>query len=150
MWSGDCGSLNACLVDINIWYRSFSLPERKRLFYVSFGGSSQEIKHNDTTHWDCPVHLFYSTYGRRLLPYACWHSPSKQKPDKLSEAGFFFADKSMSKPVVFSKCSLFRTLSLHFLKHLMFHGSLFCYLSGKNDQTIEELERFRRPMDWTW
>lgn len=40
-----------------------------------------------------PQHLSYNTYEARLWSYESWPRSLKQKPDKLSEAGFYYTGK---------------------------------------------------------
>jgi hypothetical protein len=40
-----------------------------------------------------PQHRSYNTYEARLSSYESWPRSLKQKPDKLSEAGFFYTGK---------------------------------------------------------
>jgi hypothetical protein len=54
----------------------------------------QMIIHN-TIQWDGLAHPTYNTYEARLRSYIGWPSTLKQKPEKLSEAGFFYAGKPL-------------------------------------------------------
>jgi len=40
-----------------------------------------------------PLHPSYNTYDARVRSYDCWPRSLKQKPDKLSEAGFYYTGK---------------------------------------------------------
>jgi hypothetical protein len=50
---------------------------------------------HDTTHWDGPAFPSYNTYVARIQSYSSWPSTLKQKPEKLSEAGFFYEGKPL-------------------------------------------------------
>jgi hypothetical protein len=42
-----------------------------------------------------PAHPFYNTYDARERSYESWPRSLKQKPGKLSEAGFYYTGKSV-------------------------------------------------------
>ena len=42
-----------------------------------------------------PAHPSYSTYDARIQSYSNWPSTLKQKPQQLSEAGFFYEGKPL-------------------------------------------------------
>ena len=55
----------------------------------------REMGIHDTNHWDGPAYPGYSTYGARIQSYSNWPSTVKQKPQQLSEAGFFYEGKPL-------------------------------------------------------
>lgn len=42
-----------------------------------------------------PQHPSYNTYEARMRSYESWPRSLKQKPDKLSDAGFYYTGKSL-------------------------------------------------------
>lgn len=65
------------------------------MFYSCVTIPEKELKQHDTIRWDWPRYMSYGTNRARMQSYVSWPSTSKQKPDKLSEAGFFYTGKSL-------------------------------------------------------
>ena len=52
-----------------------------------------QLRQHNTTRWDPPLYPIYSTNKNRMQSFVTWSAGSKQKPQDLSNAGFFYKGK---------------------------------------------------------
>ena len=55
---------------------------------------------HSTTYWTGPEYTFYCNGWRKQVRFKEWSVSSKQTPQGLSEAGFFYAGKSFVKNII--------------------------------------------------
>jgi hypothetical protein len=69
-------------------------PNLKRVFTAtSFKILEHQVRQHNTTRWNIPFYPNYSSNKNRMQSFITWPAGSKQKPQDLSNAGFFYQGK---------------------------------------------------------
>ena len=83
------------LVYIKMEYSLNSSVQSQNYLGLGLGVPYKAERTHSTTHWSGPEYSFCCNGWRRQLRFKDWSVSSKQTPQGLSEAGFFYAGKSL-------------------------------------------------------
>ena len=88
---------------------------------IRFKRLEHTLKRHNTCRWDPPQCTAFCTNTSRIETFYIWSYSSKQTPENLSNAGFFFTGKYYSIKVCLSQEKhFFKTLKLMYYSFLLF------------------------------
>ena len=76
--------------------RDFKMENRSSICHPALSPPPEIVRKHTTSQWYPPVHPYLGFCSRRELTFQKWTPDSKQTPQVLNEAGFFYARKSLS------------------------------------------------------